>query len=103
LDELAAERIPEARGSRASSSAGRPWQLSTPAQNTYDEFRYNNLPILQTHPSRLWVLAKLAGLAPAPVEACRVLELGTSEAANIIGMAVTLPDAHFTGVDLAGE
>ncbi|MDP8990583.1 MAG: class I SAM-dependent methyltransferase [Acidobacteriota bacterium] len=77
--------------------------MNTPAQNTYDEFRYNNLPILQTHPSRLWVLAKLAGLAPAPVEKCRVLELGTSEAANIIGMAVTLPDAQFTGVDLARE
>jgi len=77
--------------------------LSTPAQNTYDEFRYNNLPILQTHPGRLWVLAKLAGLEPAPVETCKVLELGTSEGANIIGMAVTLPRAHFTGVDLAGE
>ncbi len=77
--------------------------MSTPAQNTYDEFRYNNLPILQTHPGRLWVLAKLAGLEPAPVETCRVLELGTSEAANIIGMAVTLPGARFTGVDLARE
>ena len=77
--------------------------MSTPAQNTYDEFRYNNLPILQTHPGRLWVLAKLAGLEPAPVETCKVLELGTSEGANIIGMAVTLPRAHFTGVDLAGE
>jgi SAM-dependent methyltransferase len=77
--------------------------LSTPAQNTYDEYRYNNLPILQTHSSRLWVLARLAGLSPAAVETCRVLELGTSEAANIIGMAVTLPDAEFTGVDLARE
>jgi SAM-dependent methyltransferase len=77
--------------------------LSTPDQNTYDEFRYNNLPILQTHPARLWVLAKLAGLEQAPVETCRVLELGTSEAANIIGMAVTLPGAQFTGVDLARE
>ena len=77
--------------------------MSTLAQNTYDEFRYNNLPILQTHPSRLWVLAKLAGLSPAPIETCRVLELGTSEAANIIGMAVTLPNAQFTGVDLARE
>ncbi len=77
--------------------------MSTPAQNTYDDLRYNNFPILQTHPSRLWVLAKLAGLELAPVETCKVLELGTSEAANIIGMAVTLPDAQFTGVDLARE
>ena len=77
--------------------------MSTLAPNSYDELRYNNLPILQTHPVRLWVLARLAGLEPAPVETCRVLELGTSEAANIIGMAVTLPRAQFTGVDLAGE
>lgn len=71
--------------------------------STYDELRYNNLPNLETHPSRLWVLAKLAGLEPAPVETCRVLELGTSEAANIIGMAVVLPGAEFVGVDLARE
>ncbi len=77
--------------------------MSTPAQNSYDELRYNNFPILQTQPGRLWVLAKLAGLEPAPVETCKVLELGTSEAANIIGMAVTLPDGQFTGVDLARE
>jgi SAM-dependent methyltransferase len=71
--------------------------------STYDELRYNNLPNLETHPNRLWVLAKLAGLEPAPIETCRVLELGTSEAANIIGMAVTLPGAEFVGVDLARE
>jgi len=71
--------------------------------NTYDELRYNNLPNLETHPSRVWVLAKLAGLEPAPVEICRVLELGASEASNIIGLAVTLPDAQFLGVDLAQE
>ena len=70
---------------------------------TYDQLRYNNLPNLETHPGRLWVLAKLAGLKPVPVETCRVLELGTSEAANIIGMAVALPDAEFVGVDLAQE
>jgi len=69
--------------------------------STYDELRYNNLPNVDTHPTRLWVLAKLAGLEPAPVETCRVLELGTSEAANIIGMAVGLPGAEFVGVDLA--
>ena len=71
--------------------------------NTYDELRYNNLPNLETHPSRLSVLAKLAGLEPVPVETCRVLELGTSEAVNIIGMAVALPGAEFVGVDLARE
>ncbi len=69
--------------------------------SAYDEIRYNNLPNPITHPGRLHVLAKLAGLQPNPVETCRVLELGTSEGANLIGMAMGLPNAHFTGIDLA--
>jgi predicted O-methyltransferase YrrM len=69
----------------------------------YDEIRYNNLPNKQTHPSRLFVLAKLAGLDPTPVETCRVLELGTSEGVNLIGMAMGLPRAQFTGIDVARE
>lgn len=71
--------------------------------NFYDEIRYNNLPNKQTHPSRLFVLAKLAGLDPTPAETCRVLELGTSEGVNLIGMAMGLPHAQFTGIDLARE
>ena len=71
--------------------------------NFYDDLRYKNLPNLQTHPSRLFVLGRLAGLDPAPVETCRVLELGTSEGANLIGMAVGLPHAQFTGIDVALE
>jgi predicted O-methyltransferase YrrM len=71
--------------------------------NSYDEIRYHNLPNKQTHPSRLFMLAKLAGLDPPPVEACRVLELGTSEGVNIIAMAIALPNAQFTGIDLAQE
>jgi SAM-dependent methyltransferase len=71
--------------------------------NFYDAVRYNNLPNKQTHPSRLFVLGKLAGFDPPPAETCRVLELGTSEGINIIGMAVGLPRAQFTGIDLAQE
>jgi SAM-dependent methyltransferase len=71
--------------------------------NAYDHLRYNNLPAWQTHPSRLFALGRLAGLEPPRVETCRVLEIGTSEAANIIGMAVALPRANFVGIDLAAE
>ena len=67
----------------------------------YDNLRYNNLANPNTHPGRLFVLAKLAGLNPAPLDTCRVLELGTSEGTNLIGMAVAMPQASFTGVDLA--
>lgn len=71
--------------------------------NAYDQVRYGNRPYAQTHPSRLFVIGRLAGLDPPPVETCRVLELGASEGANLIAMAVVLPEASFTGIDLAGE
>jgi len=71
--------------------------------NVYDQVRYGNRPYTQTHPSRLFVIGRLAGLDPPPVETCRVLELGASEGANLIAMAVVLPEASFTGIDLAGE
>lgn len=67
----------------------------------YDLVPYINRPYAQTHPSRLFVLGKLAGLDPPPVETCRVLEMGASEGVNLIGMAVALPSAHFFGFDLA--
>ena len=74
----------------------------TPAE-TYNLVRYENLPLPQTHPARLHALSKLAGLDPAGVETCRVLELGASEGANLIPMAHCFPQARFTGIDLAAE
>lgn len=71
--------------------------------DAYDQVRYTNTPHAQTHPSRLFVLGRLAGLDPPPVENCRVLELGASEGVNLAGMAVVLRGANFTGIDLAGE
>ena len=71
--------------------------------NAYDRVLYANRPYAQTHPSRLFVQARLAGLDPSPVETCRVLDIGASEGANIIGMAVVLPTAEFVGIDLAAE
>jgi SAM-dependent methyltransferase len=77
--------------------------VNTPAVNTYDQVPYINRPYLQTHPSRLFVLGKLAGFDPPPVETCRVLEMGASEGTNLIGMAVVLPSAEFLGFDLAAS
>lgn len=69
--------------------------------NAYDQVLYENSPVVSTHPGRLFVMAKLAGLQPAPVEKCRVLELGTNAGRNLIGMAIALPGAEFVGVELA--
>ncbi|HVP46514.1 MAG TPA: class I SAM-dependent methyltransferase [Bryobacteraceae bacterium] len=68
---------------------------------SYDEIPYPGSPYSQTHPDRLATLAILFGMTPAPVERCRVLELGCGDGGNIIPMAFGLPDSRFTGVDLA--
>lgn len=71
-----------------------------------DAFSYEVMPypskfFLQTHPDRLATLATLFGMKPAPVERCRVLELGCGNGSNLVSHAFNLPDAQFVGVDLA--
>ena len=46
-------------------------------------------------------MAILHGLSPAPVDRCRVLEIGCNEGANLIPMAYALPRSEFVGFDLA--
>jgi SAM-dependent methyltransferase len=70
-------------------------------ENAYDELTYSNLPCTETHPDRLAVLARLHGMDAPPVESARVLDLGANEGGNLIAMAVSLPGAQFTGIDLA--
>jgi methyltransferase-like protein/cyclopropane fatty-acyl-phospholipid synthase-like methyltransferase len=41
-------------------------------------------------------------MKPAPVEQCRVLEIGCFDGVNLAAMAVGLPDCEFIGVDAAG-
>ena len=70
-------------------------------QTAYDDIPYPGAPYSQTHPDRLATLAILFGMTPAPVERCRVLELGCGDGGNLIPMAYGLPDSSFTGADLA--
>lgn len=67
----------------------------------YDDVPYESNPFSQTHPQRLAAMARLFGLSPAPVEKCRVLELGCASGGNIIPVAFNLPESEFVGVDLA--
>jgi len=76
--------------------------MKTTPDNAYDRVPYNSQPASQTHPDHLAALATLFGLSPAPVEKCRVLELGCGNGANLIPMALTFPGSRFAGVDLAG-
>ncbi len=68
---------------------------------SYDELPYPSKFFLQTHPDRLAVIATFFGMSPAPVETCRVLELGCGNGSNLISHAFHLPNAEFVGVDLA--
>jgi len=77
--------------------------MAIPELNPYDEVAYPSLPIPHTHPDRLATVGMHFGMRPAPLERCRVLELGCSSGANLLAMAVTLPESEFVGVDLAGK
>jgi SAM-dependent methyltransferase len=70
--------------------------------NAYDQVLYVNKAYPQTHPSRMAAIARLHGVDAPAVETARVLELGASEGGNLLPMAATLPQAQFTGIDLAG-
>src|SRR5216117_589317 len=67
----------------------------------YDQAPYPSYTHPQTHPDQLATKATLFGLAPAPVESCRLLELGCGDATNLASMALGLPQSQFVGLDLA--
>ena len=69
--------------------------------STYDRVPYLGLPLPQTHPDRLAIVATLFGMSPARAGSCRVLELGCGDGGNLIPMALTLPQSTFVGIDLA--
>ncbi len=71
--------------------------------NRYDAVPYPGRVFPATHPDHLAVIATLFGMAPAPPEHCRVLELGCGDGGNLIPMAYELPHSEFTGVDLAAN
>src|SRR5260370_39654494 len=58
---------------------------------SYEQVPYPGFPFEQTHPDRLATMATLSGVDAAPVECCRVLELGCGGGRNLIPMAFGLP------------
>lgn len=67
----------------------------------YDAVPYTSFPYPETHPDRLRLVAHLFHLAPAPADACRVLEVGCAAGGNLVPMAEALPGSRFLGIDLA--
>ncbi|MBV8813055.1 MAG: methyltransferase regulatory domain-containing protein [Verrucomicrobia bacterium] len=70
--------------------------------NLYDEVLYPAAVHVHTAPDRLATVAVLRGMRPAPVDHCRVLEIGCGEGTNLISMAFNYPESNFLGIDLAG-
>ncbi len=66
---------------------------------SYDLVPYGGWSYAFTHPDVLATVARLRGLATAPVETCRVLEIGCAAGYNLIPMAISLPNAEFVGID----
>src|ERR1041385_7363130 len=73
--------------------------MANSSTNTYDLLPYPQFIHPATYPDRLAAVAVTHGLKPAPVAACRVLELGCAAGANIIPMAEGLPASTFVGID----
>jgi len=73
------------------------------AQSPYDDVPYGASAHASTHPDRLATIATLFGMAPAPVERCRFLEIACGDAGNLIPMAYELPRSEFVGFDLAAR
>src|SRR5215471_15255025 len=75
--------------------------MTNPSRDQYDEVLYPSYTHRQTHPDRLAVIATLLGMQPAPVDHCRVLELGCGDGSNLMPMAMSLRQSEFVGVDRA--
>ena len=69
----------------------------------YDHISYPGYPFGETHPGHLATLGLLFGMTPAPLQSCRVLELGCGDGANIIPVAFQWPDSQFVGLDLSAQ
>ena len=75
--------------------------METPQATDYNKILYPTVVHPQTHPNRLATRAILHGMKPAPVEQCRVLELGCNDGLNLISLATALPGSSFIGYDVA--
>jgi len=76
-------------------------QITKKLQSAYDAVAYESGVYRQSHPRQIAVVGLLAGLAPANVESCRILEIGCASGSNLLPMAEQLPASRFLGIDLS--
>ena len=73
-----------------------------PTIASYDAVPYESHPYPDTHPGRLYMIAKLFGLNPTPITRCRVLELGCAAGGNIRAQILIGREVE-VGVDLVAD
>jgi SAM-dependent methyltransferase len=71
------------------------------AHSSYNDVLYDTRVHFDLHPDRMCAVGRLFGMNPAPVDACRYLEIGCGTALNLLSTAYWLPESRFLGVDLA--
>jgi len=69
--------------------------------NPYDVFPYRSRSYIDSHIDRLFTIGHLFGMDPAPIDRCRVLEIGCADGGNLVPMAERLPGSEFIGIDLS--
>ena len=69
----------------------------------YDVVYYPGHSFPETHPDRLATMASYYGLESAPIDRCRILELGCGVGDNLIPIAHVYPATQFVGVDLSAH
>lgn len=69
----------------------------------YDTVPYDAVANPLAHPNRMAAVAMLHGMSPAGVGAARVLELGSSDGANLLPIAAAWPESHCVGCDIAAS
>lgn len=97
--------VEDGAGRDESSSASSRRARSAPRtiEETYDELPYGSKAFVDSHPIQLSTTAEFRGLHTAPVERCRVLELGCGEGGNLVPVAEAYPDSEFVGIDLSSR
>ena len=75
--------------------------IDTSSTTPYDEVLYPVAVHVHTHPDRFATVGTLRGMRPAPIDRCRVLELGCGVGSNLMSMAFNYPGSEFVGLDLA--
>jgi SAM-dependent methyltransferase len=69
----------------------------------YDTVEYPSQALPQAHPGHLHAVARMFGVAAAPAERCRYLEVGCGDGTHSIAAALALPGATFIGIDLSAS